>query len=258
MTRELDLELLLDSSDTSDYTFDTLETPAHPSTIRDSQASPLDDSSMQCEVSPLLDASPSFQSTQGNGMRMALESRYYQAKSTGNVEDFVKIVSLIEGDRDTWMEIIRCKCLKFILESYVTSKRYQEAILCIKAIIMANIPRVQMQRIIKAVLEAVEREGDSSMNWCVFVEAFTECLLSSLDKTRDSVRLISLTLLGSMDHDWIDTTQSVSGAQETICLEIWSHFGRCLDEIGGRLYFGKKYKTAQSASLDGTSLQECL
>lgn len=186
MTRELDLELLLDSPDTSDYTFDTLETPAHPSTIRDSR-SLMDDASMQCEVSPLLDTSPSFQSVQGNGMRMALESRYYQAKSTGNIEEFVRIVSMIEGDGDTWMEIIKCKCLKFIFESYVTNKQYREGILCIKSIITANIPRVQMQRIVKAVLATVEREGDDSMNWCVFVEAFTECLFSSLDKARDSV-----------------------------------------------------------------------
>lgn len=231
MTRELDLELLLDSSDTSDYTFDTLETPAHPSTIRDSQGSLLDDTSMQCEVSPLLDASPSFQSAQGNGMRMALESRYYQAKSTGNVDDFVKIVSLIEGDRDTWMEIIRCKCLKFIFENYVTSKRYQEAILCIKAILITNIPRVQMQRIIRAILDAVEREGDSSMNWCVFVEAFTEYLLSSLDKTRDSVGLIIDTFLGSMDINRTDSTRGLGGAQEAVRLEVWSHSGGCTDEV---------------------------
>ena len=99
MTRELDLELLLDSPDTSDYTFDTLETPAHPSTMRDSQHL-LDDTSMQCEVSPLLDTSPSLQSAQGTGIRMALESRYYQAKNTGNIDDFAKIVSMIEDDHE--------------------------------------------------------------------------------------------------------------------------------------------------------------
>lgn len=187
MTRELDLELLLDSPDTSDYTFDTLETPAHPSTIRDSR-SLMDDTSMQCEVSPLLDTSPSFQSAQGDGMRMVLESRYYQAKSTGNIEEFVRIVSMIDGDGNAWMETIKCKCLKFIFENHVTSKQYREAILCIKSIVTANIPRVQMQRIVRAVLSAVEREGDDSMNWCVFVEALTECLFSFLDKARDSVR----------------------------------------------------------------------
>ena len=80
----------------------------------------------------------------------------------------------------TWMQVIKCKCLKFIFENHVKSRRYQEAIACINSIIAANIPRVQMQRIIRAVLDAVEREGDSSMNWCVFVEVTHRIHLFSL------------------------------------------------------------------------------
>lgn len=188
MTRELELELLLDSPDTSDYTFDTLETPPHPSTVRESHGM-MDDASMQCEVSPLLDASPSLQSGQGDGMRMMLESHYYEARNSANVDEFVKIVSLIEDDHEeTWMQVIKCKCLKFIFENHVTSKRYEEAISCLNSIIETRIPRVQSQRIINAILDAIEREWDTSMNWCVFVTSLTDCILSSLNQKRDAVQ----------------------------------------------------------------------
>jgi hypothetical protein len=188
MTRELELELLLDSPDTSDYTFDTLETPAHPSMTRESNVM-MDDASMQCEVSPLLDASPSLQSAQGDGMRMMLESRYYEAKNRANVDEFVKIVSLIEDDQEeTWMQVIKCKCLKFIFENHVTSKRYEEAISCTNSIVETKIPRVQSQRIINAILDAVEREWDASMSWCVFVVTLADCIMSSLNQKRDAVQ----------------------------------------------------------------------
>lgn len=219
MTREIDLELLLDasSSDVSTASFTdtlinaTLTVGAPNAAIDATLARPEDDftpsSAQQCEISPLLGASPVIPSSHAHRL---LESAYYQAKRTGNIADFEKIVGIIDEDHcqhnNDALIILRCKALRFVLEGRLREAMYDEVVRVITEITKAPLPRVQMQRAVEAILALIDKHRDaSSLPSVVFEEVALLLVMQRLHPDKEPVRHPMLSkLIGAMDKGSLD------------------------------------------------------
>lgn len=201
MTREIDLELLLDasSSDVSTASFtDTLASAGHvagaaSTAINASLAHPDDDIAMpsvqQCEISPLLGASPVLSSSHAHRL---LESAYYQAKRAGSVADFENIIRIIDEDHchdSDALTILRCKALRFVLEGRLREAMYNEAVAVVAEITRAPLPRVQMQRAVEAILDLIDKYRDaSSLPSVVFEEVALLPVMQRLHSGKEPVK----------------------------------------------------------------------